>query len=146
MAETPMGFDAFAAKWVPEPPPWNSPATAQTWRDADTEDGRRVGYREQMACSGPEVPVDLADRLRRDAAAGLPMVEILEWLRGESRIGGAEAASLAVQRVFGVPSSRARFLASWRPGNRSPEARRVLERVALCIADARRAGLWESLD
>ena len=146
MAETPMGFDAFAAKWVPEPPSWSPAAAAQAWRDADTEDGRRAGYREQMACSGPEVPVDLAERLRRDAAAELPMLEILEWLLGEPRIGGGEAATLAVQRVFGVPPSRARFLASWRPGNRSDQARRVLERVSLCITDARRAGLWAPPD
>lgn len=142
MAETPMGFDAFAAKWVPEPPPWSPARAAGTWREADTEDGRRAGYREQMAKTGPALPAELDTRLRRDAAAGVPMLEMLERMIADPRIGSGEAAALEVQRVFGVPSSRARFLASWRPGNRSDQARQVLERVALCIADARLAGLW----
>jgi hypothetical protein len=142
MAETPMGFDAFAAKWVPEPPAWNPAGAAQTWRDADTEDERRAGYREQLARTGPELSEELTARLRRDAAAEIPMLEFLEGMLTEPGVGNGEAAALAVQRVFGVPPSRARFLASWRPGNRSEEARRVLERVALCIADARLAGLW----
>ena len=138
-----MGFDAFVAKWVPEPPAWSTAAASQPWRDAPTEDRRRDAYREQMARTGPALPEDVAHRLRQAAAAELPMLELLEGLLADPGVGSGEAASLAVQRVFGVPPSRARFLASWKPGNRSDQARKVLERVSQCIADARRAGLWE---
>jgi hypothetical protein len=85
---------------------------------------------------------ELVDRLKRDAAAGVSILELLDGLLREPEIGGREVVAVLFQRVFGVPASRARFIASWQPSNRSHEAQRVLERVALCVEDARRAGLW----
>jgi hypothetical protein len=145
MAETPFGFDEFATKWVPAPPPWSRETEGPAWAGAASEDERRRAYMEGLRRSGGEgleFSQGLQDRLKRDAAAGVPFLTILEGLLEDREIGDTAAIVALIQRVFGVPASRARFIASWRPTNRSTEAKRVLERVALCIADARRAGLW----
>ena len=138
-----LDFDAFVEKWVPQPPAWQPAAAGQVWRAAGSEVERRFGYRAQMARMGEPVRPELAERLRRDAAAEVPLLDTLAWLLADPEVPTPGDAARVVQQVFGVPSSRALFIASWRPGNRSDAARRVLDRVALCIADARCAGLWE---
>lgn len=138
-----LGFDAFVEKWVPQPPAWQPAEAGQAWRAAGSESQRRLGYREELARMGAPVRPELAERLRRDAAAEVPLLDTLAWLLADPEVPTPGDAARVVQQVFGVPTSRALFIASWRPGNRSDAARRVLERVALCIADARSAGLWE---
>ena len=135
-------FDAFARKWVPEPPAWRE---RPAWLDAGTEAERRHHYLAAMARAGGDAVVfgeGIRKRLRSHAAAGTPILELLEALLREPEVGDPARAACLFQRVFAVPASRAGFIASWRPSNRSREAKRALDRVALCVEDARRAGLW----
>lgn len=146
MSETPFGFDAFARKWVPPPPAWLPAAGRPTWPDAGTEDERRRAYMEAMGRAGGDAQVfseGLRDRLKKDAAARVPILDLLDRLLRDPEVGDPGRAAVLFQRVLGVPASRAGFIASWQPSNRSAEAKRVLERVTLCVEDARRAGLWE---
>jgi hypothetical protein len=145
MSENEFGFDAFARKWVPAPPAWAPAAERPGWIDAGSEAERRKAYLDAMGRAGGEGVAfgeGVRDRVRRDAAAGVPMLELLDGLLADPEVGDRDRAAILFQRVFGVPPSRAGFIASWRPSNRSREAERVLERVRLCVEDARRAGLW----
>ena len=145
MTQETFGFDAFARKWLPPPPAWKDAAAARPWGLAASEGERCRAYMEAMQQAGGDSPAfrrELVDKLKRDAAAGVPILALLDGLLREPEVGGREAVAVLFQRVFGVPASRARFIASWQPSNRRPEALRVLERVALCVEDARRAGLW----
>lgn len=145
MSERGFGFDDFARKWVPPFPAWLPAAERPTWPEAESEDERRQGYMETMERSGGDaVAFDegLGDGLKRAAAAGVPILTILDGLLADPRGGEGARAALLFQRVFGVPASRALFIASWKPTNRRPEAVKILERVVLCVEDARRAGLW----
>ena len=85
----------------------------------------------------------LRAQAKRDAGAGVPILTLLDGLLRDPEVANRERAAVRFQRVFGVPASRASFIASWNPSNRSHEAKRVLERVSRCVEDARRAGLWE---
>ncbi|MBI5018305.1 MAG: hypothetical protein HZB55_22800 [Deltaproteobacteria bacterium] len=147
MTEKVFGFDEFATKWVPAPPHWE-PEDEGPARAGPASEGERrrayLGGLRQTGGAGLVFSQELQDRLMRDAASGVPFLSILEGLLEDPEVGDTDAIVALVQRVFGVPASRARFIASWRPTNRSTEAKRVLERVALCIADARRAGLWSA--
>ncbi len=145
MSENEFGFDAFARKWVPAPPAWAPAAERPGWLGAGCEEERRRAYRDAMERAGGEgvgFGEEVRDRLKRDAAAGVPILELLDGLLADPEVRDRERAAILFQRVFGVPPSRAGFIASWRPSNRSREALRVLERVRLCVEDARRAGVW----
>lgn len=145
MSETEFSFDAFARKWVPAPPAWTPAAERPGWAEAGSEEERRRAYLDSMGRAGGDGVVfgeGVCDRLKRDAAAGMPILDVLDGLLADPEVGDCARAAVLFQRVFGVPPSRAGFIASWRPSNRSREAARVLERVRLCVEDARRAGLW----
>lgn len=145
MGESEFGFDEFARKWVPAPQAWSRSAGRPAWLDAGSEAERRKAYMDAMERTGDDAVVfgdGVRDRVRRDAAAGVPILELLDALLRDPEVGDRQSAALLFQRVFGVPASRAGFIASWRPSNRSREAERILGRVLLCVEDARRAGLW----
>jgi len=145
VSESRFAFDDFARKWVPATPAWLPASERPAWLEAGSEDGRRRAYMEAMARVGGDAVVfseGVRDRVRRDAAAKVPILDLLDGLLEDPEVGDPGRAALLFQRVFGVPASRAGFIASWQPSNRSPEAKRVLERVTLCVEDARRAGLW----
>jgi hypothetical protein len=145
VSESEFGFDGFARKWVPALPAWNAAAERPAWLEAGSEQERRHLYMAAMERIGGDGVVfseALRERVRREAAAGVPILELLDGLLRDPEVGDREKAAILFQRVFGVPTSRARFITSWQPSNRSPEAKRVLERVSLCVEDARLAGLW----
>lgn len=144
-----FGFDEFARKWVPAPPAWSRPEDRPAWLAAGSEDERRQAYLDAMERTGGDAVVfgrGVRDRVQRDAAAGVPILTLLDGLLQDPEVGDRGRAAILFQRVFGVPVSRAGFIASWQPSNRSREAQRVLERVSLCVEDARRAGLWSPPD
>lgn len=140
-----FGFDEFARKWVPATPAWSPPEERPGWLAAGSENERRRAYQDAMERAGGDAVTfgaGVRDRVRRDAAAGVPILTLLDGLLRDPEVGDRGRAAILFQRVFGVPASRAGFIASWQPSNRSREAQRVLERVSLCVEDARRAGLW----
>lgn len=145
MSEAAFGFDDFARKWVPEVPAWIPEGDRPSWLRAGSEGERRRAYLAAMDSAGGDAPVfgeGLRDRIKRRAADGVPILDLLDELLRDPEVGDPGRAALFFQRVFGVPPSRAGFIASWRPANRSREAQRALARVSLCVHDARRAGLW----
>lgn len=146
MGESKFGFDEFVQKWVPAPPAWSRAAARPDWLEAESEDERRRAYMDAMGGTGGDAVAfseGLRARAKRDAGAGVPILTLLDGLLRDPEVANRERAAVLFQRVFGVPASRASFIASWNPSNRSHEAKRVLERVSLCVEDARRAGLWE---
>jgi hypothetical protein len=142
---TDFGFDEFCKKWVDQPPAWGQTPEKPPWVSAATEDERCRAYMEHLRQAGGEhffFSQEIQEELKRDVAAGLPISDILDRLLGKTEIADRDAVVVLFQRVFGIPLSRARYLSSWTPANRSREAEKVLGRVLFCIADARRAGLW----